>query len=102
MTMYGYGDFYDRERRLLTSLQHDVLEAIARGRPLKPVMAQLCARVEELAPGVVCSILTVDEQKRLQTLAGPSLPQHYCDAIDGLPIGPVVGSCGTAAFPGGR
>lgn len=100
MTMDGYGDFSNREHRLLMSLQHDVLEAIARGRPLKPVMALLCMRVENLAPGLVCSILTVDEQMRLQTLAGPSVPQHYCDAIDGLLIGPNVGSCGTAAFRG--
>lgn len=100
MTMYGYGDFYDREHRLLTSLQRDVLEAVARGRTLKPVMEQLCSRVEEMAPGILCSILSVDEQRRLYTLAGPSLPPHYCAAIDGLLVGPVVGSCGTAAFRG--
>ncbi len=100
MTISGAENFLDREDRLLTSLQHDVLEAIARGRPLEPLLAKLCRRVEEMAPGVVCSILSVDEEKRLQTLAGPSLPRHYCDAIDGLPIGPVVGSCGTAAWLG--
>ncbi len=85
---------------MLTSLQHDVLEAIARGRPLKPLLAKLCRRVEQMAPGVVCSILSVDENKRLHTLAAPSLPKHYCNAIDGLAIGPAAGSCGTAAYRG--
>jgi diguanylate cyclase (GGDEF)-like protein/PAS domain S-box-containing protein len=30
--------------------------------------------------------------------AGPSLPGHYREAIDGVAIGPSVGSCGTAAY----
>ena len=30
--------------------------------------------------------------------AAPSLPAAYCEAIDGIAIGPSVGSCGTAAF----
>lgn len=56
--------------------------------------------MERLAPDVVCSILTVDEGKRLRHLAGPSLPDHYYRAIDGVAIGPGVGSCGTAAHFG--
>ena len=32
------------------------------------------------------------------TARGPSLPDAYNRAIDGAPIGPNVGSCGTAAF----
>jgi diguanylate cyclase (GGDEF)-like protein/PAS domain S-box-containing protein len=30
--------------------------------------------------------------------AAPSLPEEYNQAVDGLPIGPNVGSCGTAAY----
>src|SRR6202030_2262018 len=36
--------------------------------------------------------------KRLRHGAAPSLPKAYTDAIDGLVIGPSVGSCGTAAY----
>lgn len=100
VTICGAENLFSHEDRLLTSLQHDVLEAVARGRPLKPLLAKLCRRVEELAPGVICSILSVDNERRLQTLAGPSLPRHYCDAIDGLSIGPSTGSCGAAAWRG--
>ena len=32
--------------------------------------------------------------------AGPGLPKTYSQAIDGVSIGPNVGSCGTAAFSG--
>ena len=35
---------------------------------------------------------------RLHVAAGPSLPQDYLDSIEGLEIGPMVGSCGTASY----
>ena len=54
----------------------------------------------ELAPSVVCSVLAVDSGGRLRPLASPSLPSHYSDALDGIEIGPGVGSCGTAAYLG--
>ena len=38
------------------------------------------------------------EEKHLHTLTAPNLPDAYSRAIDGLSIGPSVGSCGTAAF----
>lgn len=84
----------------LQTLQRDILEDLARGRPLRPVMTGLCQRVEELAPGLICSVLSVDRLGRLHPLAAPSLPEHYSAALDGLPIGPDVGSCGSAAFRG--
>jgi signal transduction histidine kinase len=55
--------------------------------------------VEAKNPGLRCSVLLVDEQKRRITVgAGPSLPTEYNNAVEGLTIGPAVGSCGTAAF----
>ncbi|ATY31121.1 hybrid sensor histidine kinase/response regulator [Sphingomonas psychrotolerans] len=47
--------------------------------------------------GVLGSILLLDGS-HLRHGAGPSLPEAYNAAIDGIPIGPAVGSCGTAAF----
>ena len=58
----------------------------------------LCRRAEAMAPEVVCSILLVDDAMRLRPLAAPSLPESFSAAIDGAPIGPTVGSCGTAAW----
>jgi diguanylate cyclase (GGDEF)-like protein len=84
----------------LRSIQRDILVAIARGERLDAVTDQLCRRIERIAPELICSILRVDENGCLRHLASPSLPAAYCEAIDGLPIGPMKGSCGTAAFLG--
>jgi len=85
---------------LLQRLQNEILEAIARGATLKAVADLVCIRAESFAPGVLCSILTVDDKGLLHPLAGPSLPQKYSAALDGVPIGPDIGSCGTAAWRG--
>ena len=55
--------------------------------------------VEASNPGMRCSILLVDRKTdRVTVGAGPSLPAEYNSAVDGLQIGPAVGSCGTAVF----
>ena len=55
--------------------------------------------VEQKNPGMLCSILLVDEAgEHIVGGAGPSLPGPYNQAVEGLRIGPGVGSCGTAAF----
>ena len=82
----------------LDTIQKDVLTAIALGQSLEGTMQQLCERVEALSSNVICSILRIDEDGRLRTLAAPSLPELYCRAVDGIEIGPTVGSCGTAAY----
>lgn len=81
-------------------LQYKVLNAMARDSSLTEQMSLLCQEVERVAPEVSASILRVDEQGRLHTLAGPSLPELYNRAMDGVQIGPLVGSCGAAAFSG--
>ena len=53
--------------------------------------------VEQQNPGYRCSIVLA-EDGRFVGGAGPSLPDDYNAAIDGHPIGPFVGSCGTAMF----
>ncbi len=55
--------------------------------------------VEAKNPGLRCSILLVDHDRESITVgAGPSFPKAYNEAIEGLRIGPAVGSCGTAAY----
>jgi len=102
-------------RRVICSIIHDVserkrterqlashrqlLERIAVGEPLHKVLDMLCSTVEELSHGALCSVLLVTEDGRhLRTGAAPSLPGEYNRAVDGVEIGPNVGSCGTAAF----
>ena len=84
----------------LLSLQCVILRAIASGMPFAAVADLLCRQVEEIVPTISCSVVGVDAERRLRPLAGPSLPERYCQAIDGLPIGPMVGSCGAAAHLG--
>jgi len=74
-----------------------LLEMIARGGSLPVILDGLCRLVEELSPGSLASILLVDaDGHRLRHGAAPSLPQSYVEAIDGMCVGPVAGSCGTA------
>lgn len=80
--------------------QSIILEMIARGAPLGATIVRLCEEVERRAPDVVCSVLTVDATNRLRPLAAPSLPLSVREAIDGVPIGPGVGACGTATALG--
>lgn len=47
-------------------------------------------------------LLVSDDGKHLVDAAAPRLPDAYRAAIDGLAIGPVAGSCGTAAHRGTR
>jgi diguanylate cyclase (GGDEF)-like protein len=64
------------------------------------VMEFLCRRVEAVAREVTCSILRIEPDGTIRHLAAPSLPDGYTSAIDGIKIGPAVGSCGTAAWRG--
>jgi PAS domain S-box-containing protein len=78
-----------------------VFEAISRGEPLAVVLEHIVRGAEEFTPRALASILLVDEDgKTLRHGAAPSLPDAYCRAIDGTPIGPKAGSCGTAAYRG--
>jgi PAS domain S-box-containing protein len=74
-----------------------LLEMVARGDSLPLILDALCRLVEELSSGALSSILLLDGTQ-LRHGAAPSLPQGYVDAIDGSSIGPLAGSCGTAAY----
>jgi GAF domain-containing protein len=80
--------------------QKDVFEQIARGVELPHVLDALVRLIETHSrPGAKASVLLLtDDGRRLRHGAAPSLPEHYNEAIDGIEIGPSVGSCGTAAF----
>ncbi|MET3471211.1 diguanylate cyclase (GGDEF)-like protein [Novosphingobium sp. 1529] len=84
----------------MRDFQSTILEMIARGAPLAATIDRLCREVERRAPGVVCSVVTVDAMRRLRPLAAPSLPPAMRTAFDGIDIGPGVGACGTATALG--
>jgi two-component system, cell cycle sensor histidine kinase and response regulator CckA len=88
-----------RRAKGLRAGQSAILEMIALGEPLSDVLDRLMRLNESQSPGLLASILLLDpEGKRLRHASAPSLPEAYTRAIDGAPIGPKVGSCGTAAY----
>ncbi len=82
--------------------QNRVLEWIVSGKPLFEVLTGLIDVVEEQLSGVLASVLLLDQEGRLRLGAASRLPEAYTRAINGLAIGPNVGSCGTAAYRGER
>ncbi|MBC5784410.1 response regulator [Ramlibacter sp. USB13] len=88
-----------RSRALLAG-QNQALQLAVGGAPLASVLDVLVLTAERQSDGgVLASILLLEEEgERLRHGAAPSLPAAYSQAIDGLVIGPSVGSCGTAAW----
>ena len=76
-----------------------ILEMIARDAPLEETLEKLVRVVEAQFAGLLCSVLLLDEDgQHVRHGSAPSLPQSYSEAIDGLSIGPMAGSCGTAMY----
>jgi GAF domain-containing protein len=88
------------DRLALESAQERITGMISSGAPLRETLEELMRLVEGMTPsGMIGSILVLaDDGRHLLHGAGPSLPDAYNAAIDGIEIGPEVGSCGTAAF----
>ncbi|MFM8445159.1 MAG: GAF domain-containing protein [Methylococcus sp.] len=83
--------------------QTRVLNLVAQGAALPTVLEALVTSVEEYRPGMRCGILLLDESgQHLIHGAAPSLPDFWNQAVDGLAIGPDIGSCAAAAYTGQR
>lgn len=94
--------FSDVRFSTLLAGQNEALQLALAGAPLHDVLAVLLKTAEVQSDrSFLASILLLDEDGRhLRHGAAPSLPAAYNEAIDGLEIGPKVGSCGTAAYCG--
>jgi len=73
-----------------------------RGDSLERMLDRDLLAVEQMADGeLITSILLLSPDGRtLSHGSAPNLPRSYREAIDGVEIGPSVGSCGTAAYFG--
>ena len=79
--------------------QNRVFERIATGEPLNEVLAEITRLIEEQIPETLCSILLLDRDgQSLRVGAGNPVLEDYNAAVDGVRIGPDIGSCGTAAW----
>src|SRR5712675_541105 len=93
-------DIDDRKRtEALLAGENQILEMVATGRPLAVILDGLCRLVDKLCDDSLASILLIDPNGNcLRRGAGPSFPEAFLAAVDGVEIGPCVGSCGTAAY----
>src|SRR5438874_1987384 len=93
----GKGD-HEKEEPVYAG-QGRILEMIATSAPLADIHTKIVLLREAEADGLRCSIqLLSKDGKRVRHGTAPNLPKAYVKAIDGLPIGPRVGSCGTAMY----
>src|SRR5437867_4355960 len=83
----------------LLAAERRTLEMIAGGASLTDVLEDLCDTIDDQAPEIISSILLMDPNgERLWPAAGRRVPEGWVRTITPLPIGPGIGSCGTAAF----
>lgn len=81
--------------------QKRIQKMIASDKPLNEILASLVLMIEAQSPEMICSILLIsDDGNHVKHAVAPSLPENYVKAIDGNPIGPKHGSCGTSMFRG--
>ena len=85
--------------RHLEASEQNVFEMVASGAALGDVLTRIVRHIEEQSPGTIASILLLDDDGvHVRHGAAPSLPDTYNRAVDGAPIGPCAGSCGTAMY----
>ena len=98
--LFWGGDVTDQSRAEALSVgQSRILEKIATDAGLEDTLTSLVLLIESQAEGMLGSILLLDQDGvHVRHGAAPSLPAAYNQAIDGVPIGPRAGSCGTAMY----
>lgn len=85
----------------LVASHNTVHDQIARGAPLHDTLIEILESVERYDPSVKASLLMLDTTSgTLHSGLGPSLPPGWLAGIDGVVIGPNVGTCGAAAWSG--
>jgi len=81
--------------------KREVLEMVARGRPIEETLNALIAMLEAQVPGMVCCVMLLNAAgTHLFHMASLNLPKDYLRALDGLPVGPDGHVCGQAAERG--
>ena len=93
-------DVTERKRaKTLLAGQNALLEMVASGARLEDTLDSLVRLIESQSGGAFCSVLLLDEDGRhMRCASGPRLPAAYMALLEGMEIGPSVGSCGTCMF----
>ena len=111
---YALSNFEREAERALNRLQREraqqkeglrsfMMERLSSDSSLDQILEDFVLNIEKQLPNAQCSILLIDPAgQHLTVSAAPTLPDFFNEAINGVSIGPNVGSCGTAAFSGQR
>ncbi len=101
--VWGIIEDISLQKKLLVNeiSRQKVLEMLATNIPLDLVLNKLIEDIEKSDPGLICSILLMNESRTRFTMgAAPNVPPFFTQAIEQLEIGLGVGCCGEAAFTG--
>jgi signal transduction histidine kinase len=83
----------------ILKVQNLALKKLATGKPLTEILDTLTVGAENNVENVYASILLLDNSgSRLINGSTPSFTQSLKDAFNGMLIGPLEGSCGSAAY----
>jgi PAS domain S-box-containing protein len=88
-----------KQERFL-AFEKGVLELTVKSNAtLRSTVDFLLQEIESIIPKISCTVVLLDEyNKRMRHLSAPSLPQEFTGLLDGKPVGPNMGTCGTAMF----
>jgi diguanylate cyclase (GGDEF)-like protein/PAS domain S-box-containing protein len=75
-----------------------VLKMAVCNEPLQTQLARIVGLLRGVIPGSMGTVMLLCGDQLVTGAADPQMPPAYLAAIDGVRIGPNVGSCGTAAF----
>jgi hypothetical protein len=82
-----------KQTEMLLAGEKRLLEMVARGESRANILEALCRLIEGVISGSLSSILLLDPNAGcLRHGAAPNLPSRYTEAINGIVIGPFVGS----------
>jgi len=100
LTVFSRNITEKKQQELLNELEREVLEFNAvSSNTLADTIDHLIVGLEKIFPDMKGSVMLYEEEtKTMRVLSAPSIPEAYSRAVDGLPIGPSVGSCGSAMY----
>ncbi len=79
--------------------QNHALRLIASDAPIDEVLREIVRSVQRHDPSTIGSVILLDADGRsMRAAAAPDLPEELAQSVNGMVIGPSVGSCGTAMF----
>lgn len=73
------------------------MQRVLQGESVNQILHDACAELERVLPDIRCTLAQVRDGW-YQLIAAPTMPESYVQAVNGLRLGPSVGSCGAAVF----